>query len=392
MLGYSLIKIGVVIYNIFACLGISGIQIGVTIAALGLILALLSPKKPVFYIDERSKKFLFLLCAFAGWMVLSTILNAEPKKGFVRVLKFVGELSLFIALYNISEKQQFSFRRKLVSIILLFATLQSIYGIVQYFTGLDVTHGTRLEPFTRIRGTLGYFNSLGGILGMLLPLSFSYAVFSKQIKQKVLYFISTFLILIALIFTFTRGAWFGALVGIIFVSIYKFRWKAVFILLIIPLLFVFVEPIRTRLLKTRLDLEQERIYMWKTAIELIKQKPFFGHGPGSVKKLIYEKDTQQILKSGHFHVHNIYLNIGIEMGLPAIILFLTMILMLFKYAIFQISNCEALVIPLLIGLAGGLIDFCIHGMVDNVFSGETAYLFWFYSGLIFSMRAEKYKP
>ena len=36
-----------------------------------------------------------------------------------------------------------------------------------------------------------------------------------------------------------------------------------------------------------------------------------------------------------------------------------------------------------------MIDFYLHGLVDNVLWGETMYMFWFFIGILFVLAKEK---
>lgn len=385
-----LMRIGLIIYVIFACLGISGIQIGVSIAVLGMVVLLLRKKQIVFYTNEESKKLSLLIMLFIVWTMISTILSIDARTSGRELIGFLGEISLMFGVFNVGLDKDLKFRRKLINLLLIFCVLQSIYGILQYFTGLDITHKTRLEPFTRIRGTLGHWNSLGGILGMVLPVMLSYTIFSPQIRQKVLYSVSFVVLSLALIFTSTRGAWIGTFAGVIVILISKFRWKTLLLIFFLPLVLL-IQPVRKRLYDTLVNLEPARIYMWQKSVEMIKEKPITGYGLGTFQKLLYEKHFDEEgkkvigVEKEHFHSHNILLNTAVETGILGSILLALILIFILKYAISLIKTSEITKLPIILGIMGGVVDFCLHGMVDNTLRGETAYLFWFLIGILFSL-------
>ncbi len=385
-----LIKTGLIIYVVFACLGISGIQIGVSIALLGIIGLLLKKGRIVFYTNEESKKLSVLIMVFILWAMVSTILSIDARISSQEFIRFLSEISLMFVVLNIKLNEGSKFRRKLINLLLIFCVLQSIYGVLQYFTGIDITHRTHLEPFTRIHGTLGHWNSLGGVLGMILPIMLSYTIFSSQIKQKVLYSISFIVLSLALIFTSTRGAWIGTFVGMVVILTSRYKWKTLLLIFFLPLVLL-IQPVRKRLYDTLIDPDPARIYMWQKSIGMIKEKPITGYGLGTFQKLLYEKYFDEKgkktigVKKEHLHSHNIFLNTTVETGTLGSILLALILIFILKYAINLIKISDITNLPIVLGITGGIVDFYLHGMVDNTLRGETAYLFWFLVGILFSL-------
>lgn len=380
------LKFGLMVYAIFACLGISGIQAGVYIAIIGLFLHSFKTKV-LFYNDDSSKKIFILILIYICWGVLVSVFSAEKLVSFRRLSKIITEILLAMAVINLS-REDLKFSKRLINTLLFFASLQSVYGILQYFTGVDFTHNTSQIPFTRIRGTLGYFNSLGGVLGMILPLSFSCAIFAKNKKHRILYSTGAVLILMALMMTMTRGAWIGAFCGVFFVLFQRYKWKTTLILLILPA-FILMKPVKNRIMDILTKPESGRLFMWQKSFEMIKEKPIVGFGFDGFKKTFYEKysgnDTLSKLsgEKGHFHPHNVLLTTMVESGLPGVAIMLVILFLILKYSISK-SLCAGFeTTAVKIGITGGLIDFILHGMVDNVLRGETAYLFWFFVGMQF---------
>ena len=78
--------------------------------------------------------------------------------------------------------------------------------------------------------------------------------------------------------------------------------------------------------------EQGRLLLWEDAIDLIREKPIFGYGTGSNRKVLlekYEKEGHTLFLEKRFNVHNTYLELLLQGGIPLLIVFLGMLMALF---------------------------------------------------------------
>jgi putative inorganic carbon (HCO3(-)) transporter len=113
---------------------------------------------------------------------------------------------------------------------------------------------------------------------------------------------------------------------------------------------------------------QGRVELWSRALYLMQDFPFTGVGlgmPERVINLLYPlfmvgPDSQWM------HVHNTYLQIGSEMGIPGLIAFLALLLAvgaaLLQTALHGRGDEELPTTAL--GLVGALLVFVVHGLVD----------------------------
>ncbi len=383
-IGRKIIKIGLVVYTIFACIGISGMQLGLWISIIGLLILVLSKEKIFFYTNNKTKKIFLFCLIFIIWNFLVTIFGIEPKRGILKLIEFVGPIFFIFAVINVQENIDSKFFKQIIFLIILFCVLESIYGTLQYFTGIDFTHKIKI-PNYRIRGTMGYYNSLGGVLGMMVPFIYGNFIFTnkEKLKEKQFFLISFILSVIALILTFTRGAWMGAILGVLVITIYKFGWKGLFFIIVLPILIIF-NPVRNRIKDTQNDPQGGRKNIWVWSLEMIKESPILGYGFNSFQKLLSKKDIYY--GEAHFHSHNVYLNTFVESGLIGILLLLTIMFLIIIYILQLVQENK---IPIVFGILGVVIDFYLHGLVDNVLWGETMYMFWFFIGILFLLSKEK---
>lgn len=369
------LKIGLILYAIFSIMGISGMSIAAGIAILGLFYLFFTSGKIYLYTDEKNKNIVFVLFLLLLWrFVVSLFLSPAIKISLSRFVVEILEVSLLFCLINVKD---FKFKQILIFIVIISAFLQSVYGIIQYFTGIDFIHKSTLPLKERIKGTLGHWNSLGGLLGMVIPIIFSKLILDKNVKNKILFLMFFLVCSSALIFTKTRGAWIGCLLGMTAVSYYKFREKTIIIFLSFIFLFFLIPSTRIRLINTFKDPTLSgRVELWEKSFEMINSyRLFTGWGVDG-----FEIVTKR------FHPHNIYLNNMNENGIFGFSLFILLIFLLFRYVFKRIKIYkETPLFAIYLGILGTLIDFFTHGFVDNILRCETAFLFWFFIGILFSI-------
>jgi hypothetical protein len=112
---------------------------------------------------------------------------------------------------------------------------------------------------------------------------------------------------------------------------------------------------------------QGRLELWSRAFYLMQDFPFTGVGlgmPERVINLLYPLFT--IGPENHWvHVHNTYLQIGSELGIPGLIAFSALLLALGAALVRQAhSTAVSWRQTLALGLLGSLIVFAVHGLVD----------------------------
>ncbi len=374
-----LLRIFLVIYAAFSFMGISGINISAVLGIFGLFIILFKKNKIYLYTDDENKKIILILFFLLFWSIFTSLFFSLDKKiSFSRLIVQILEISLLFYVINVED---FNFKKKLIFIIIISAFLQSIYGLLQYFTGIDLVHkNSSIVAYDRIRGTLGYYNSLGGLLGMITPFIFSIFMLEKNTKKKLFFLIVLFTCVLSLIFTKTRGAWIGCFLGIFTISLIKFKSKTLIIIFIAILSVLIIKPVKERIILSFKDQTfSGRDILWKESFDKMKSyRIITGYGVDGFK-IFAEK------KFKHFHSHNIFLTTFNDLGIIGVIFLAVMIIYIFLYFKDKFMVLDKFILSVNLGIFGSFIDFFVHGMVDNVLRGETAFLFWFLLGIIFSI-------
>ncbi len=178
------------------------------------------------------------------------------------------------------------------------------------------------ERWLRAYGAFGWPNSLGIYLATIFVLGIILLNLEKNNKLKVFLFIGQILVLSGLFFSFARGAWLAAAVGVFVTSLknYKnrFFWQQIALYTIVfSILIIIFKPLvfsrldfQNRLEKTSLSQRVSQLTEFK---QVFSKNNFVGSGPGSYTMVLhnlYPKYFVDDLKP----VHNIYLLFIAEWG------------------------------------------------------------------------------
>ena len=269
----------------------------------------------------------------------------------------------------------------------------------------------------RLSGTFKAPNYLGAYLALALPFIIGFFLASWQILRKekhgiwVIIVLSAVVILMTanLLLTLTRGAWVGVAFATLCICCYlvikkysKLKsiagsFKHILIgttlLITIIALSIFLMPqhVKTRfntMIERPIGFMGERPQWWHTSLEFIQKYPITGIGMGRFRHettLNAPPDLQDV----PFHAHNIYLHIAVEQGIPSLLLFLLMIVIIWKRIWSMKDESDFWGIGAFIGGSGFLISVLVYGLADYIFHHRSLLLFWFIIGIIYSIQQHK---
>ena len=122
----------------------------------------------------------------------------------------------------------------------------------------------------------------------------------------------------ALLVSRTRNAWLGALVGLAVIAVMRVP-KALWGLAAAVLLVLAVRPapVMERLTVTDAS-SRDRYYMWQAGIDMIREKPVFGQGPGRIIDVYPDYRWRDAPNARAPHLHDNALQIAAERGLPCL--------------------------------------------------------------------------
>lgn len=274
--------------------------------------------------------------------------------------EFVNTLIVYIICLT-TWKCNRQINRALVAMIVSCSVVSAL-GIYEYFKGenlfaesIDIINYDLAKAVShvyrggyRIKSTFSNPLVLAEYLSFIMPLNILFVIRMKRFTGKILSVIGMALTATALYLTKSRGAmivlfvmlglafliwitkrtsnnerkkYYGGTIATAFVLFYFFT---------IPLLFKIAEGSSEQEIESSIG----RIEQIKIGVALIRDKPITGYGPKQGRYKIGEEFTRET-------IDNFYLNIAIESGLPALLLFIIIYILFIRRGIRIASILEA---------------------------------------------------
>lgn len=343
------------------------------------------------------KRILFLGTAFVVWGLLSSFLAATSLSAALITMHDQAKVFLlFILMYlNIRNTEDMTAAVKAILIGLAF---QAFIGFFQWrygTTGLSI-----------IRDAFGSWRATGSmqlpnlyaayiLFTIIFPLGlliFRRIAFDKRtLQMSGLIFISVF----CLYASFSRSAWIGFLGQFIFLLLlfatrkgFRSRiFSSVFVVMImmLPVMTIYGGYIIKRFERAEISMLNRDILV-DAAFYTIKTKPMFGVGPNNYAKwghpsfISYRREGQRTPE-------NSFLQIAVEYGLPAVLLFILMFVVTFWYG-FRLLRRLRSKGPFVIGatILTSLFGFVVQSFgVPEFRHFPVQVLFWYELGIIASL-------
>ncbi|HHU22356.1 MAG TPA: hypothetical protein GXZ52_02920 [Clostridiales bacterium] len=330
-----------------------------------------------------------------GAMVFIAFLTSSYRSASFRFLLFhiTCMLAVLLCVNSIKKLSQL---RRVLGFAVLGVLVSSVYGMIQRAMGIEVDE--LLVDITVNQGIPGrvfsFFenpNSFAMVLVMLLPLCIAMALTSRG-KIKFFYAGTLLLGVIALLMTYSRGAWasFAFSIFVLFLVLWP-KFIPLFIACCILALPVLPQSIFNRIMSSFNFADSSistRMHIYKASWSLFTQNPLWGVGLGNdvVKIRITEAGVYKA-QAIFVHAHSIYLQVAAEMGIFGIIAFVGSMVSGIKSGVKVITGRRSdLEFRLIIGaLVAGLSGVLLNGIVDYPWSYPRVMLiFWVVFALLLS--------
>lgn len=281
--------------------------------------------------------------------------------------------------------------------LLLFSSVPvAIYGIITYIISPSgLTHPEWVDPSfaesiaSRAYSTFGNPNIYAIFLIVAIIFSLTFALDKNRGWSRILYF-AVFLINLALmIMTWTRGAWVALLLSIPAYLILHFKKVPKLLLIplgIIPLLvFALPEAFLERILSVFNLADTSistRLSIWRSSLSMFGENIFIGAGVGAEA---YGEEFLKYAEDGvtAIHSHNLFLEIGCQCGIFALILFVFILLVRIRHIATYKPYIKKSSITSPVTMTGiAIFALVCFGMTDYIwYSSSMYYLFWLVFGL-----------
>ena len=369
----------------------------------GLMLLLVFYELKTNLINQRFLRhpIVLILIGYLAWLIICSITSTHPLISFKSILSrlwFIIPVFFFGQVLLFKEKAISRFFWLLTlgtSIVILFTLLNH----ASYAFGEKESHWV-MSPFYKDH------TIYGAAVALVVP--FPIMLFLMKKQSALLSFILGLLFLIIMLglyFSYTRAAWlsvFGA-TTILALVIFKVRFNVVFALGLLALITLvwkrddiqmelarnktehtteaFDERLQSAANVTTDASNLERINRWSCALEMFKERPVFGFGPGtySFEYARFQEPENLTIISTNFgdmgNAHSEYLSALSETGILGFILFIAFIASVFYYLIVFIQRARTINSPYFIlgcGMLFSMSTYFIHAFLNNFLDTDKA--------------------
>ena len=331
------------------------------------------------------KKDIFLILFFV-LSLLSTILASNNDLALVGLLRLSqGLVIYYLSRFFLNDSKILRLSvYSLISLVIFEGGLATVQFLLNRPVGKIIEESLLAFPYgkttaesiflTRASGSFTDPNTLAVFLLAVIPLILTQAVYKYPlIKNRLLIYLGLLLGLLGLIFTFSRAAWVVfSLFLVVFIYYLKKEKRYLFNrkILFIPLVVVipFLGKIVGRMLTLRYSLwggyssGKARIQLIREALEIIKQKPLIGVGLEGFLPAMMANNVTGVIEHFLFPVHNLYLLLASELGLPALGCFIVFIVASLRDSL-KHKTRDKEILGVKLGVQGGIINYLLAILV-----------------------------
>ncbi len=384
--GFFLMILGTAFSNSF-----TGIGLGIYAGAL--IIASVQQKHFDWQLFPEKRVFLCL--------ILSLLVSTAISKYLMVSLNGFGKyLQGFLIVFAAMDTLRCTGKQKVALVVFAAAFLLAVLtGLSQQIFGADFLRGYKaMRHFedlsvVRLTGSFKHPNDYGTFLIAGFPFCVAGFVMALKVHKKysaafwALLFLGLSFVMMR---TLSRGAILSAFVSLfIFGMAFRFRWKALGCLVLGLLLLWFVPSAIQERFRDMIIFQgssPERLLLIETAIRMIKSSPVFGLGLNTYSDyfpLFRPPDYKAIM-----YAHNSYLQMGAEMGLLGLAIFLLFVTTLLLRSLVKFFSPETsdhtrvFGFALICGIAGFLINCLFESCLQST---QLRSLFWALIGTVCAM-------
>ena len=357
--------------------------------------------RPLMVMDFLKHPILLFLFGYLIWLLVSSMVSTHPwiSLKFLLSKSWLFMPMLLWGVYFFSQKSSINSFLWLFTISSTVVISYTIFSHAQYAFGEKESHWV-MWPFFKDH------TIYGAIVALVIPFPL---VLMKDKKSDLLakgFLLLCFtIILIGLYFSYTRAAWLSVVAGCFVLFLVYFRIKLTYILSLffvgVLILFFKYDTIQMELARNKQDhtteaFDQriksaanvttdasnlERINRWSCAIEMFKERPFFGFGPGTFafEYARFQEPENKTIISTNFgnlgNAHSEYLGALSETGIIGFILFCGVVIFSMRASILLVIRSKEVsleTLPLAMGILFSLSTYFTHAFLNNFLDTDKA--------------------
>jgi len=288
---------------------------------------------------------IFVLCGIVS------ILWGSPDK-FFSTYNFGYLMGHYILTYCLITQNLTSYEqvKKLFRVLFLSASVTAVYGVYQYLYGGDISQHRWVdgEQFpdlhARLYSTMENPNIYAGFLVTVIAVAVGLLLTVTERRKRVVYAVMICGLSVCLALTYSRGAWISFLGMLAILGVMR-NTRLLWLLIIGPLLAIWINPtLLERLISITNPTDTSstlRLALWESSLAMLLEHPLTGIGWGAYW-LVYPaydffiNDGQTTI----YHAHNMFLNLGAELGFPGLGSFIWLLISVMRLAVVSYRNCH----------------------------------------------------
>ncbi len=341
--------------------------------------------------NRRFRRMLFTLrppvllplASFLAWTIVTALAAHDVARGLLEIRKFF----LYSILVLVPLVVQGVSMPRLFRVLFLTSLASASAGLVQFSLNpsLDLHH--------RISGFMSHWMTYSGLLMLVLVALSAYVVGLRRHAEWWVFGVAAFLIA-GMYLSETRNAWLGSVSGLATVFLLRRPRAIALMIAFLTALFIASPASVKQRLRSGWDLSDAethmRVELLRTSFRIIRDHPWIGLGPKNVsREALRYRSEPGFEDSLYVHMHNNFLQIAAERGLPGLILWIWLMIRLALDAVKVFSSAriferehrdDRAEAPLLVSTAalGGLAALLVAGMFEyNFGDSEVLTLFLF---------------
>jgi O-antigen ligase len=263
----------------------------------------------------------FFSTIYVGLYLLAAVWSPAPLKALKSIVQNEWILLtlpfLFLALKNAAS------RKSVVIAFIVSASLAGVYGIIQFFDGVEYFRGKQLAQmgaYYRATGGFGFYLTFAGNQLLAFGVTVGVLMCAKlSAREKQWLAVGGILILLSILATFARSTWLavGVMMVLAMLQLPKRYRLPVFLGFVTTALLAIalIPEVRLRLLSL-FDAGQNetRVNLWLTSLKMIAAHPLLGIGPGFFRD-VFDAYKVEGFYDTIAHAHNDYLNLAANAGI-----------------------------------------------------------------------------
>ncbi|OGI25603.1 MAG: hypothetical protein A3J76_06015 [Candidatus Moranbacteria bacterium RBG_13_45_13] len=343
------------------------------------------------WLPRRAEVWLVASFLFLSW--LSLFLGRDAEAGWRKLLYFFSIFPVFFVTADIAREEKW--QKRAAAAVIASGTIAAAIALVQFSLpfviglGKSVKIWEGLVPYalghsfgrlvaansswlvniggeTRMRA-FGFFpdpHNFSFFVNLCFFAGLGYFFWQKKIMPRIWVGVGLAFMLIAVVFSYSRGAYLGLLAGIIFFAVIFLKRSGLLgkVFVVVGIAAILVTIFNSNIISQRMvssfdpkeGSNAERYKNWVQAVELARDYPLGGVGLGNYARAIDPASQDR----SSVYAHNLFLDIAAETGIINAAVFFLLI----AVSVWRNVRSKHM---LNLGLAAGLIGFLAHSIFDT---------------------------